>query len=75
MQLRNPIIGLWHATPQGGHSGMDVTIKGLQSLFFRKTFGQDIRTYINKCDVCQRHKYDVAASPRVLQPLPIPERV
>ncbi|XP_047251512.1 uncharacterized protein LOC124886667 [Capsicum annuum] len=27
------------------------------------------------CDICQRHKYDVAASPGYLQPLPIPEGV
>nr|XP_009775422.1 PREDICTED: uncharacterized protein LOC104225346 [Nicotiana sylvestris] len=32
----------------------------------------DVRDFINKYDVCQRHKYDVAASPSLLQPLPIP---
>ncbi|XP_019248471.1 PREDICTED: uncharacterized protein LOC109227729 [Nicotiana attenuata] len=26
-QLRQSIIRLWHSTPQGGHSGMDATIK------------------------------------------------
>lgn len=31
--------------------------------------------YIIKCDIWQRHKYDVAASPELLQPLPIPEGV
>lgn len=32
-QLRENIITVWHITTQGGHSGMDATIKRLQSLF------------------------------------------
>ncbi|XP_075085206.1 uncharacterized protein LOC142168430 [Nicotiana tabacum] len=35
----------------------------------------DIRDFINKYDVCQRHKYYVAASPGLLQPLPVPDGV
>lgn len=35
-QLRRSIIALWHESTQGGHSGMDATIKGLQSLFYWK---------------------------------------
>ncbi|XP_070043267.1 uncharacterized protein [Nicotiana tomentosiformis] len=54
---------------------MDATIKRLQSMFFWKTLSQDTRVYISKCDICQRHKYDDAASPGLLQPLPIPEGV
>lgn len=34
-----------------------------------------MRDFINKCDVCQRHKYDVSAYPGLLQPLPIPDGV
>nr|XP_009784657.1 PREDICTED: uncharacterized protein LOC104233048 [Nicotiana sylvestris] len=75
MQLRTTIIEQWHATPQGGHSSMDATIKRLQSLFFWKNLSQDTRIYISKCDICQRHKYDVVASHGLLQPLPIPEGV
>ncbi|XP_070011785.1 uncharacterized protein [Nicotiana sylvestris] len=71
-QLRQSIIRLWHSTPQGGHSGMDATIKRLKSLFFWKTLSQDIREFINKCDICQRHKYDASTYPGLLQPLPIP---
>jgi len=29
LQLRQTIIQLWHSTPQGGHAGMDATIKRL----------------------------------------------
>lgn len=74
-QLRKQIMGLWHATPQGGHSGMDATIKRLQSLFYWKTLIQDVREFINRCDIFQRHKYDASAYPGLLQPLPIPDGV
>ncbi|XP_070035185.1 uncharacterized protein [Nicotiana tomentosiformis] len=33
----------------------------------------DIRDFINKCNICQRQKYDVAAYPGLLRPLPIPD--
>lgn len=58
-----------------GISGMDATIWRLQSLFHWKSLISDVRIFINQCDICQRHKYDVAASPGYLQPLPIPEGV
>lgn len=54
-QLRKTIITLWHSTTQGGHSGMDATIKRLQSLFHWKSLIIDVRDFVNKCDVCQRH--------------------
>lgn len=74
-QLKNSIITLWHDTTQWGHSGMDATIKKLQSLFYWKSLSKDTREFISKCDICQRHKYDVAAYPDLLQPLPIPDGV
>lgn len=70
--LRKVIVTLLHSTTQEGHSGMDATIKRLQSLFHWKSLITDVRIFINKCDVYQRHKYDVAASPSLLQPLLIP---
>lgn len=54
---------------------MDATIKKLQSLFFWKYLVQDTRDFINRCDVFQRHKYDVAESPGLLQPLPVSDGV
>ncbi|KAH0655478.1 hypothetical protein KY285_030360 [Solanum tuberosum] len=74
-QLREHIIQLWHSTPHGGHSGMDATIRRLQSLFYWKTMVTNMRSFINRCDVCQRHKYDASAYPGLIQPLPIPEGV
>lgn len=50
---------------------MNATITRLQSLFDRISLAADIRTFIQKCDTWRRHKYDAAAYPRLLQPLPI----
>ncbi|KAH0693385.1 hypothetical protein KY285_020482 [Solanum tuberosum] len=54
---------------------MHATIKRLQSLFYWKSLAADIRNFIQKCDICQRHKYDTTAYPGLLQPLPIPDGV
>ncbi|KAH0658450.1 hypothetical protein KY289_027198 [Solanum tuberosum] len=55
--------------------GADSELKRLQSLFYWKTLVQDTRNFINKCDIYQRHKYDVAASPGLIQPLSMPDGV
>uniref|UniRef100_A0A1J3DX06 Transposon Tf2-9 polyprotein n=1 Tax=Noccaea caerulescens TaxID=107243 RepID=A0A1J3DX06_NOCCA len=36
---------------------------------------KDIQSYIQSCSVCQQCKYDTAASPGLLQPLPIPATI
>lgn len=36
---------------------------------------KDIQQYVRNCDVCQKCKPNLAASPGLLQPLPIPNRV
>lgn len=74
-KLKRKIMELWHNSPQGGHLGMDATTLRLQSLFYWKSFLQDIRSFVQQCDICQRNKYDAATYPGYLQPLPIPEGV
>ncbi|PHT29781.1 Calcium-transporting ATPase 3, endoplasmic reticulum-type [Capsicum baccatum] len=54
---------------------MDATIKRLQALFYWKSLNSDVRDFINKCDTCQRNKYDASTYPRLLRSLPIPEGV
>lgn len=36
---------------------------------------RDVQNYMRTCSVCQACKYDTAASPGLLQPLPIPTEV
>ena len=34
-----------------------------------------MKLWVRECDICQRQKLDLSASPGLLQPLPIPQRV
>lgn len=73
--LRNDIISLWHDGPLGGHSGVEATLKRLLTLFYWKNMRTEVKDFIQRCDVCQKNKSDLAAYPGLLQPLPIPEVV
>lgn len=70
--LRTKILSLWHSTPTGGHSGIDATTRKVLTYFYWKGIRSDIASFVKKCVICQRNKYDTSASPGLLQPLPIP---
>ena len=36
---------------------------------------QDVWSFVRNCKVCQASKYDIAAYPGLLQPLPVPSKV
>ena len=74
-ELRNSILNWLHCSSQGGNSGRDVTVQRVKGLFYWKGLAKDIQAYLRSCGVCQACKYDTAASPGLLQPLPIPEGV
>lgn len=74
-QLRSKIMQWLHTSAQGGHSGVEATYQRVKSLFFWSGMKTDIATFIKRCPTCQRCKYETAAYPGLLQPLPIPERV
>lgn len=75
LELRNSILDWLHCSSQGGHSGRDVTVQRVKGLFYWKGLAKDVQSYLRGCGVCQQCKYDNAASPGLLQPLPIPEGV
>ncbi|XP_047268020.1 uncharacterized protein LOC124898413 [Capsicum annuum] len=54
---------------------MDATIKRLQSLFYWKDLMHDTKNFVNRYDIYQRQKYDMAASSGLLQPLFVPDGV
>lgn len=51
---------------------MDATIRKVLTYFYWKRIRTDIMTFVHKCSVCQRNKYDTGASLDILQLLPIP---
>lgn len=73
--LREMILNWLHVSSHEGHSGKDVTVPRVKSFFYWKGMAKDIQAYIRACTICQQFKYDTAASPGLLQPLPIPEGV
>lgn len=74
-ELRNKILDWLHSSGVGGHSGRDATMQRVKGLFYWKGLSKDIHAFIRQCGVCQTCKYDNAASPGLIQPLPIPESI
>ncbi|XP_056698019.1 uncharacterized protein [Spinacia oleracea] len=73
--LRRKLLNWHHASPECGHSGRDITLKKLKTLFSWRGMTKDVRQYIRKCPTCQLSKYDTSVKPGLLQPLPISEEV
>ncbi|GJW16698.1 ty3-gypsy retrotransposon protein [Tanacetum coccineum] len=73
--LKQKLLHWMHNSPQGGHSGISATLKRIQILFYWPKLRTDVQTYIKECEVCQKCKADLAASPGLLQPLPIPKAI
>ncbi|GJT17849.1 reverse transcriptase [Tanacetum coccineum] len=62
-------------TLEGGHSGVLVTTKKLNAVFYWTGLKRMVRQFVKECDVCQRQKPDLSAYHGLLQSLPIPERI
>ncbi|KAL8170956.1 hypothetical protein V2J09_022760 [Rumex salicifolius] len=73
--VKKHIFKWLHDSALGGHSGRDATAHRIKSLFFWPRMNVEIQNYVRNCSVCQRNKYDQAAKPGPLQPLPVPEGV
>lgn len=65
----------FHSTPQAGHSGFYRTYRRLASNLFWKGMKEDVKQFVQACDICQRQKYSPTSPGGLLQPLPIPEQV
>ncbi|WOH09911.1 hypothetical protein DCAR_0729371 [Daucus carota subsp. sativus] len=73
--IQTKLINWHHSSAEGGHSGRDLTMKRLKHLFYWKDMTVQVTQFIQKCQVCQRNKADLAAYPGLLQPLRIPNEV
>lgn len=74
-EVKLVILKWLHDSAVGGHSGRDATLHRVKALFYWPKMTVEVQRYIRNCSVCQKSKYDLAAQPGLLQPLPIPNGV
>jgi hypothetical protein len=58
--LQNQLLGSFHASAIGGHSGMVATYQRIKRLFYWPGLKKDTQHYIIECAVCQRAKQNIA---------------
>lgn len=75
VDLKNKIICWLHAAPESGHGGRELTLRRVKAIFTWKGLTRDVRHFVRHCVTCQASKYDNAAYPGLLKPLPIAEEV
>lgn len=73
-ELRASWIQLAHAAPFAGHMGVTKTLELLQRYCWWPKMAQDVKNFIQKCDVCQRVKASQQPPAGLLQPLPVPSQ-
>ncbi|GKC14938.1 retrotransposable element Tf2, partial [Tanacetum coccineum] len=73
--LKNDLIDYFHARTIEGHSGVKVTTHSMCLLLYWKKIRKHVKQFVNECSVYQLNKADLAASPGLMQPFPIPLRV
>ncbi|KAL8138896.1 LOW QUALITY PROTEIN: hypothetical protein V2J09_004897 [Rumex salicifolius] len=73
--VKEHIFKWLHDSALGGHSGRDAIAQRIKSLFYWPRMNVEIQNYVRNCTVCQTNKYDQAAKPGLIQPLPVPEGV
>lgn len=66
------ILKEFHDTAIGGHAGIFRTYKRISALFYWEGMKLDIQNFVQRCEVCQRNKYEALNPAGYLQPLPIP---
>ena len=74
-QLRQDILSWIHASACGGHSGRDATLQKMKNMVYWIGMSKNVKFFVFQCATFQRSKHDTAASPGLLQPLPILEHV
>lgn len=72
--LRKKIMEYIHSSPEGGHSGIAVSIKSAETVFYWPSLRKDLNEFVRQCEICQRNKTEHVPSPGLLQPLPIPNQ-
>lgn len=72
--LHTKLIEAFHASPIGGHSGIQATYQRVKKLFHWNGIKQDVQNFVQQCQVCQQAKHENCKYPGLLNPLPVPAR-
>jgi hypothetical protein len=72
-ELQLKLIAEFHASAWGGHSGVPVTYAQLNQYFAWKGMKTAVKLFVQPCAICQQSKHDHGKSPRLLQPLSVPD--
>lgn len=73
--LRSKIMQWHHSSPESDHSGGELTLKRIKSIFYWKGLTKDVKQFVRQCRVCQMSTNESIACPRLLQPMSILEEV
>lgn len=68
--LINKIVQVLHDGTEGGHSGVLTTYKRVDNQFIWPKMKQDIATWVQECDICQKNKSEHVPLLGLLQPIP-----
>ena len=74
-QLRLDLLKHFHTEGQGGHSGIQATLKRISAHVYWKKMRKEVKLFVKNCSICQRFKPELVSYPGLLQPLPIPTHI
>lgn len=70
--LKQRICSVMHSSPEGGHSGINATIKRIERTFYWPGLKNEVTLFVKECTTCQRNKIDHIHPQGLLQPIAIP---
>jgi len=70
--MQAQLIGAFHSSPVGGHSGFPITYRRLLSLFKWQGMKTKVKEFVRTCQICQQAKPERTLPAGLLQPLPVP---
>ncbi|KAH9650018.1 hypothetical protein KPL70_026202 [Citrus sinensis] len=74
-KLLSALIGEFHTTPIGGHSGETKTYLRLAAELYWIGMRKDVTRFVRECTTCQQNKYLATTPAGLLQPIPLPAQV
>nr|GEZ34526.1 retrotransposable element Tf2 [Tanacetum cinerariifolium] len=73
--LKQALLRHFHSEGQGGHSGVQATLKRIAAYVYWKKIRKEVKIFVRNCNVCQIFKPELFPHPGLLQPLPIPNQI